>query len=185
MARSYPIEGCWVRPDWQEAGITPVTLARRQPDGLLMYGTYLVDYYCLGVKDAFCRVALPAREFYAQDLAHLCEENPLPISVELAHELVYGSIEFAARYGFKPHRDFKLAQLILDPPEAHPRTGTVEFGKDGKPFYISGPYDNVQAIMRTLMRTAGLDNFLYMVNIGDSEEWPDVVEGLFDSEDEE
>ncbi len=66
-------------------------------------------------------------------------------------------IEYAAQFGFQPHRDFKLAQNVLDPPDAHPRTGKVEFGKDGKPFYIAGPHDNVNAILRQLARTAGKD----------------------------
>ena len=55
---------------------------------------------------------------------------------------------------------------MLDPPEAHPRTGAVTFGKDGKPFYVSGPHDNVDAIMNQLLRTAGPDNFEYLADIG-------------------
>ena len=86
--------------------------------------------------------------------------------MELAHELIWGGIEYAARYGFRPDPDFKLAQLVVDPPEAHPRTGAVTFGKDGKPFYVSGPYDNVDAIMNQLLRTAGPDNFGFLADIG-------------------
>ena len=77
-------------------------------------------------------------------LPQLISGEPLPITMELAHELIWGGIEYAARYGFRPDPDFKLAQLVVDPPEAHPRTGAVTFGKDGKPFYVSGPHDNVR-----------------------------------------
>ena len=87
----------------------------------------------------------------------------MSISPVLAHEIVYGGIEYAAQFGFRPHRDFKLSQRVLDPPEAHPRAGTVEFGKDGKPFYISGPYDNPDAIVRQLSRTAGEGNFHFLM----------------------
>ena len=41
----------------------------------------------------------------------------------------------------------------------------MTFGKDGKPFYVSGPHDNVDAIMNQLLRTAGPDNFEYLAEI--------------------
>jgi hypothetical protein len=37
--------------------------------------------------------------------------------------------------------------------------GTITFGKDGKPLYICGPYDDPRAVIRTLERTAGRGNF--------------------------
>jgi hypothetical protein len=45
QAHRYPIEGCWIQKDWQDSGLAVVVLARRQPDGLLVFGNYLVDYY--------------------------------------------------------------------------------------------------------------------------------------------
>ena len=73
------------------------------------------------------------------------------------------------------HPDFKLSQHILDPPDMHPITGEVDFGKDGKPLYISGPHDDVDAIMRQLTRTAGEGNFDYLMLVGDllPDEWDD------------
>ncbi len=64
---------------------------------------------------------------------------------------------------------------MLDPPESHPVTGRIEFGKEGKPLFINGPHDNVQAILRQLMRTAGEGNFDYIAHLG-----PPAVELLSD-----
>ena len=55
QARNYPLEGCWVQSGWQEAGLAVVVVAREQPNGLLVVGNFLVDYYCLGVKSCFVR----------------------------------------------------------------------------------------------------------------------------------
>ncbi len=178
QARNYPIEGCWTQPNWAESGLAAVILARRQPDGLLVFGDYLVDTYCLGVKDAFARPDVPSGRFYNEYLPKLIPGGvPLAISADLAHELVYGGIEYAAQFGFRPHSDFKLAQLVLDPPEQHPRTGQVTFGKDGKPFYISGPHDNVDAIMRQLSRAVGPDNFHYLTQLGPPPEgWSELAD---------
>jgi hypothetical protein len=173
QAHRYPIEGCWTQKDWQESGLAVVVIARRQPDGLLIFGDYLVDHFCLGVKDCFVRPDVPPSRFYNEYLPKMIPGRvPLEISADLAHELIYGSIEYAGQLGFRPHPDFKLAQQVLDPPDQHPRSGAVTFGKDGKPFYISGPYDNVDAIMRQLLRTAGPSNFHYLAHIGSPpEDW--------------
>lgn len=166
-ARDYPIQDCYVHEGWEESGLAVVVVIRRQPNGHIVFGNYLVDYYCLGLKNTFCNADIPPHRFQREFMPKLFRVGrPLKISAALAHEIVYGGIEYAARFGFRPQRDFKDSQYVLDPPETHPRTGTVEFGYEGKPFFISGPYDNVDAIIRQLRRTAGEGNFEYMMQIG-------------------
>ncbi len=177
QARSYPIEGCWVQQGWDEGGLAVVVIARRQPNGNLVFGNYLVDYYCLGVKDTYFNADIPRSEFQNDALPTMYRAagKPIKISPDLAHEIIYGSIEYAKQFDFRPHRDFAQSQPILDPPDAHPRTGKVKFGKDGKPFFISGPHDNVDAIMRQLARTAGEGNYHFLTQIGapPPDEWED------------
>ncbi|MBI3242242.1 MAG: hypothetical protein HYZ49_08120 [Chloroflexi bacterium] len=170
-ARNYPIEGCWAQKDWQsgEGGLAVVVVARRQPNGNIVFGNYLVDVLCLGLKDTYCNADIPASEFRHDALPHIYRSAgpPMSISPALAHEIVYGGIEYAAKFGFQPQRDFRDSQWVLDPPETHPRSGKVEFGKDGKPLFISGPYDNAEAIVRQLIRTAGEGNFNYLMMLGE------------------
>ncbi|MBN1890419.1 MAG: hypothetical protein JW850_20670 [Thermoflexales bacterium] len=52
----------------------------------------------------------------------------------------------------------------------------MTFGKDGKPFYVSGPHDNPEAIMRQLARITGEGNYNFLTRV---EELP---EGLFAEE---
>jgi len=172
-ARQYPILGCWTIEDWQEAGIAPVIIARKQDDEKVLYANYLVDLYCLGVKDVVVDEDVPQKRF-ERALQKMCMEAPHEIPVDLAHEILYGALEYARNYGFEPHPDFTRlhADQVLDPPDAHPRSYKVEFGKDGKPLYISGPnesqYQSMQ-IVQTLERTAGEGNFNYMVGFGDAD----------------
>ena len=166
-AREYPYEGCWVQDSWEEDGLAVVVVARRQPNGNIVFGNYLVDYYCLGLKNTFWDVDVPQGEFDQYYVATIIASagSPISISTALAHEIVHGGIEYAAQFGFRPQRDFALSRYVLDPPDKHPRSGEVEFGKDGKPFYVSGPHDNVDAIMRQLTRTVGEDNFHFMIDL--------------------
>jgi hypothetical protein len=171
-AREYPILGCWVMKDWRAEGITPVVVARRQESDKVIVTVCLVDLYCLGVKDAYAKTDISLRKFESE-LPNTCSGAPEPCSVELAHEIIYGGIEYAERYGFKPHIDFtaQFCDQVLDPPETHPRANNVAFGKDGKPFFVAGPYDDerkVGMVINTLTRTAGEGNFHYLAGLGPS-----------------
>lgn len=164
-ARQAPFYGCWVMDGWQDEGITPVVVSRILSPEEYLVGVFLVDLYCLGVKDCLVRlVGNPRAVKRIVQTAIL--GKPVLCSIELAHEIIYGAVEFAAKYELKPCQDFENCQLLLDPPDAHPRTQGVEFGKDGKPFYISGPKDDFyksRAVINTLMRTVGEGNFHYLV----------------------
>jgi hypothetical protein len=167
-AGDYPIEGCWTRTDWQDAGLTVVVIARRQPDGRIAFGGYVVDLYCLGLKNTTASANVPRWRFYEEILPDAIGEGEvLEITPALAHELIYGSIEYAGQFGFRPHRDYRDSRYLLDPADAHPRSETVEFGHEGKPLYIEGPYDNAQAIVRQLERTAGEGNYDFVITVGE------------------
>lgn len=177
-AREYPIFGSWLMEGWQESGITPVVVARQQSPDKVIFANYLVDFYCLGVKDALCNADFSLKRFNSS-LPELCSGKPEACDIGLAHELVYGAIEFARRYGFEPHPDFGLASKVLDPPGTYTSDQPLEFGKDGKPFFVAGPYDDAEAILAKLMRTAGEGNFHYLMGRGDVG-GPDDFEGLWE-----
>ena len=166
QARNYPIEGCWIQPDWRESGLAMIVLVRRQPDGNLVFGNYLVDYYCLGLKDTDSAADVSPGKFQRDYLPKVFRTGPpADLSPAVAHEIIYGGIEYAAQFGFRPHRDFRRSQYVLDPPDRHPRGGEIEFGYKGKPLFIQGPYDDVDAILRKLRRSAGEGNFDYLVQV--------------------
>jgi hypothetical protein len=137
-AREYPLMGCWIMADWKESGITPVIVARQQPEERIIFGSFLVDIYCLGVKNAFWKIDMPVNQF-TRNLPDLCGGNPEQCQASLAHEIVYGSIEYARKYGFEPHRDFARASLILDPPELHPRNIMSSLAKMASPSSSAAP----------------------------------------------
>lgn len=176
-ARQYPILGCWTIEEWQEGGIAPVIIARQQDDGKVLYANYLVDLYCLGVKDVVVEENVPKKRF-ERLLQKMCMQAPEVLDVGLAHEIVYGAVDYARKYGFEPHHDFTRlhADQVLDPPDAHPRTNNVEFGQNGMPTYISGPHESQyqsRRILETLERTAGEGNFHYIIGFGDADVFVD------------
>ena len=167
-ARTLEIFECLVSADWQETGISTVIVARQHKTGNITWGTYLLDTYCLGVKDTTA-VFNRSEEDYQGYKNQMSSVHPvmLPIDYDMAHNLVFGAAAYAATLGFKPQKDWADSQFILLPansPEVEKID--IEFGKDGQPLYISGLYDNVGKITAQLNATVGEGNYTFIANMG-------------------
>jgi len=159
-ARTFPILECWISQDWQNgSGLVQIIIARRQPNGKTCCGIYLVDKYCLGLKNTFARTNLSAdryQELYNQISSR---QRLIECSSELAHQMIYQSIDYAAQFGFEPQSDFAQSQYVLEPRGELEEPYKLTFGKNGKPFFISGPHDNAKQVITQLEKTAGQGNF--------------------------
>lgn len=169
-AREYPIHECWISRSWKKQGISNIILSRKQPDEDIVFGVYLVDLFCLGLKDTFYNANF--NQFrYENELRDpaIDRQDMIECPVPLAMEIIYGAIDYAANLGFSPHKDFKLGKYILEEKERVNITGKVEFGKDGMPFYVAGRDDDVDRIMATLKNSVGEGNFHFIVPVTGSD----------------
>jgi len=168
-ARTYPILECWISADWQgDMGLVQVVVARQQPDGDICFATYLVDKLCLGLKDTFANAGFSRGRYEREVLKKASRLTKLvKCPPELAHQMIYGAIDFAARFGFDPQKDFALSQYLLTPRGELAEPYQLTFGRNGKPFFVSGPYDNTDRILKQLEKTAGPGNFDYLMMIGE------------------
>jgi hypothetical protein len=176
------LPGCWVSPGWSQGltveghpgwpdvdaadaealGLVSVLVTRQERYGRVRLCGWLVDVYCLGVKDVVGPRVMDERRavelrgsFFAAYQA-----RPLEAPLELAQHLVFGAVEYARGLGFEPARGFAATTDQLGPwtgPSA------IRFGQDGKPFFVQGPHDNADAILQTLERSVGRDNFTFLV----------------------
>ena len=161
-AREMPIEGAWMQREWQERGAAVVVLARTSSSGNIVFGEYVVDYLCTGIKDtAFATDVSP--EVFANEVIPRLYGGipPVAAAVELVHEIVWGAVEYAEALGLRPASAFRQSQRILEAPDALPRSG-VEFGYQGRPAYVPAPQDNQAAIITRLVDSVGLGNFYYI-----------------------
>jgi hypothetical protein len=125
-----------------------------------------VDRLCLGLKDTFCRTHTTLADYEDEIKAPISDETPLETCPpELAHQMIYGAIDYAAQFGFRPQRDFVDSQLILEMRGTLAETYDLTFGKDGKPYFISGPYDNVPLILGRLEKHPGPGNYNLLINV--------------------
>lgn len=174
--------GCWVSPGWsrgllvegpadwpgqaderpERGGIVAVLVARERRPGKVSVCGYLVDTFCLGVKNAVGPLNLDtwALRAFVRDYFGAFEGESVSAPLELAQHLVFGAVEYARGLGFQPHPDFRAAVGHLGTWQG-PKV--ITFGYDDKPYYIAGPWDDSALIMRTLERSVGEDNFHFLV----------------------
>lgn len=162
QARRFPIHECLINPSWREQGLATILVSRRQPDEHLAFGVFLVDIFCLGLKNTFANVDFSESRYVREVVGRVYEQQESePCASGLAHQIIYGAIAYAKQFGFKPNKDFRLSQHVLDAAESI-GPSDIEFGKDGKPLFISGPDDNVQKILHQLQATAGEGQYHYL-----------------------
>ncbi|WP_327585035.1 helix-turn-helix domain-containing protein [Nonomuraea sp. NBC_00507] len=173
------VVGCWINVGWSAGlgideargwadeapeagteGMVSVLVARRHTWDRVTVCGYLADVFCLGVKNAIGpdvmddRELRRFREFFFGEYAGW-QEAP----IELARHLVYGSVDYARSLGFEPHDDFAPAADALGKWEGG---SAITFGRDGKPFYMEGPYDDAAKVLRTLRRNLSDEDFDYV-----------------------
>ena len=128
--------------------------------------TFLIDAWCLGVKDAMGPRKVKTTEYplmREQAYAQTMSDSYRNISLEQAQSAIYGAVDYAQRLGIAPHQDFERAKHTLGPSMDNlPRH---EFGKNGKPYYFAGPYDNPEKILAKLRESVGEGNFHYTIGM--------------------
>lgn len=161
--RSLPFHECYINEDWQESGLATFFISKKMHGGNYIFVLYLVDIYCLGLKNTLLKFNITEPE--KKKLFELFISNhqsPERCDIVLAHDIIFGAIDYAKKLGFEPHKDFKITEYLLNPDLISNGIDEIEFGREGKPFYISGPNDNVPQIINTLNRTIGEGNYDFM-----------------------
>ena len=183
--REAPVAGCWVTGHWAdrlsvtghvdwpglpaaepesgESGLVGVLVARDTGSTVLACG-FLVDVFCLGVKDTNGPKTMDRRklpDFTRTFFSAWSGQPPVAAPLDLARHVVFGAVDYARTLGFEPHPDFAKGALLLGDWEVG--SSDVTFGQDGKPFYINGPRDDTYGILAKLRQTAGDGNFDYLV----------------------
>lgn len=177
-ARSLPVFECLVNTEWKEQGVAHVVVARNHTNGNITACMYLVDLFCLGIKNTQYLFNIPEAEYQEkkEEMEHIVFE---PISYTLAHNIVFAGLEYAEEFGFKPHKDFtSITQFMLEEDTDDVELIDIECGKDGKPFFVNGPYDDqskINRIIAQLERTAGPGNFDFEI-IGEEDDFDEAGE---------
>ena len=182
VASSSPITRCLQSRELFSIGMGYVVVASRLSSGLMACAYFLVDAYCLGVKDVTYREDTQAE--FEESLELLSSAETL-IDIEpcCARKILVDAVAYAAACGIGPAKDFVKVEKILATVDSHLCAQTFTFGQDGKPFYVQGPSDSphrIRQIVTTLNQRLGPDGWNFMVEADhdDDDDHDDRVDDL-------
>ncbi len=178
-----PIVACMMTEDFEKRGMGTLFIARKLTLGRYGACVFLLDPWCLGIKDAYFRVFdAEDYEFYRDQTDK--EIAAAPMDPDVARKLVRDAAAYGASNGFTPPDDLGDLERIFG--DVTPADVTFTFGVDGKPYYVVGPNDppaRVRRILETLEFNLGLNGFQYEYPVEEDED--DLIEGELGDEEPE
>jgi hypothetical protein len=158
-AAQAPIQHCLVPETLFDKGIGTMVLARGMSTYHLAVGVFLVDTWCLGIKDVFFR-SMDAERFEMM-IARLDGMTPMEsVDPSYARKLLCDAAAWPASIGFAPHRDFAVIERLFGDVRADASDTTFQFGREGRPLYVPGPKESptqVHLRFATLDRALGFE----------------------------
>ena len=146
-----PVAEVYIPEGLSDIGMGSVWFSRHLPDGRYAMAVFLLDGYCLGVKNAMYAVLEADRyKVYLENFLHMTEEKFAAADAATARKLVESALAYARELGFAPHADYKAARIIFGDVDASASDAHFTFGKDGNPCYVPGPGDTPAAQRRVL-----------------------------------
>ena len=159
-AEKAPWIGCYLSGG---QGMHTVYAIRQSRNGPVA-SIFLIDTYCLGVKDAFFIRDFDMETFRARS-AEMDSEKVTP---EHACKMVQEAITYARGIGLEPSPEAGVCKMIFGNLDLSTCSAEFTFGYGGKPRYIAGPNDSPerQKMILSTLAKLGAGNFDFIVDMG-------------------
>src|ERR1700730_11337409 len=156
-----------------DSGCGCLVVSRFKADGRVEAGFFLLDVFCLGVKDAGFHQFSGIADYQEGLIDQLFPDgNSVRMTPEAARKLTEDAISYARGLGFSPGADYKKASRVFGGITTADCDEQFMFGKNDKPLYIQGPSDSparVGRILRALEARCGEGGYHYIVAADDFE----------------
>lgn len=129
---------CWINSNWPDEGMADLLVLGHAGGGQYTAASFLIDTFCVGLKDVFGRPGISRLDFEKNILEPTREKMPLvKISADEARRMVAGGIKFSRQNGFRlpPHYDRWTA--ILGPLDIE-HADISDFGYEGDKLLYTG-----------------------------------------------
>jgi len=160
-AAQAPIQHCLLTESVFDVGMGTLVLARGATPHHVALSSFLIDTFCLGIKDVmFESVDSEVFEMYMD--ATDAGSPIVSVDPSYARKLLRDLAAWSQSIGFAPHRDFAAVERMFGDVSADASDAVFRFGRDGKPVYIPGPNDTAPIIQRRieqLQKHLGDDGF--------------------------
>jgi hypothetical protein len=146
-----PVRHCFLTESVFDIGMGTLVLARGATPHHVALGSFLIDVFCLGIKDVmFESVESEVFEMYMD--ATDAGSPMVSVDPSYARKLLRDLAAWSQSIGFAPHRDFAAVERVFGDVSADASDAVFRFGRDGKPVYIPGPNDTAPLIQRRIQQ---------------------------------
>lgn len=158
--RALPLGKCYKFYDETECGEIIIVVSRIHPDGDITYAAYLLDLYCVGVKNTMWNFH-QSENTVKEMLAEFSMENDCMDEIPYveAHNWVYGAMEFALEAGIDPCKEFSLTRYVLEEDNEDVELIEYEFGHNGRHFLIADSRQEAAHYIAALNSNLGEGNY--------------------------
>lgn len=171
-ARLLPIYKCYKGETIGDSREMSIMVIRKHAGGTYTLATFMLDRWCLGVKDAIWQFSIPEDEmldFVNHFATHI--DQWTKIEYVEAHNWVYGALDWATNAGINPCKDFALARYILEEDDDNVELQEYEFGYNGEYCLMAKSHKEADKYIPTLTKTLGMGNYKVIIRpVFDEEE---------------
>jgi hypothetical protein len=144
-----PIQHCLMSDGLFEAGMGMVLLARGSTSAVMQVAVFMVDTFCLGVKDVHWRSA--DREETESLLDFMTSSDPAsPVEPGEARKLLHDVVAWAEGNGFAAHEDYGVVEKLFGNVVVSDTDYRPRFGREGQVLYIPGPSESPSDVRRRI-----------------------------------
>jgi len=158
-ARNLKIRKCYISEDWENIRECNILITREHINGNLTFGVFLTDLALFGVKDVLYAFNMSKDKFSDFIKEIKSNEHLEEIDYNLAHNIIYGSVDYANEYGFKPAKNYLTGKYILEEDNDDIPLIDVEFGEGGLPTIFCSDDEPRTKEIYQLSKIAGEGNY--------------------------
>ncbi len=164
-ARLLPIYKCYKGTNNIEDREMMILVVRRHAGGTFTVGGYMLDRWCVGVKDTLWYFNIDQSDL--ERLIHIVGDrldNWDEVDYVEAHNWVYGALDWATNAGLSPCKDFALTRYILEEDDDAVELREYPFGRDGEYCLMVKDKQELNKYLPTVKATLGEGNFQTIIS---------------------
>lgn len=177
-ARKLPIYKCYIGDNAGNSREKLAIIIRQHTCGTFTYACFLLDCWCIGVKDAFWDFSVSENEL-DRIINHYERGMDLrEVDYVEAHNWIYGAVDWATNAGINPCKEFSLAKYILEEDDDNVELIEYDFGYNGEYVLEAKSQQEANKYISALNRTLGKDNYKVIISplFGEDDDYYDEEE---------